>query len=83
MLDQVPRYARRVRWFPGENADVVFEELDERVFLFWIQVDPDEGGLAGVLGVELNFLVLSRLDCLARRFCPGYFEFLCYHFLGF
>jgi hypothetical protein len=66
VLDQVPRNARHVSGFPCKHADIVPQEHDECVFLFRIQVGPDEGHLAGVIVDQLDLLVLVRLDVLPR-----------------
>jgi hypothetical protein len=62
----VPRNTGHVSGFPREHADVVPQEPDERVFLFRIQVGPNEGRLAGVIIDQLDLLVLIGLDVLPR-----------------
>jgi hypothetical protein len=64
VLDQVPRNAGHVSGFPREHADVVPQEPDKRVFLFRIQIGPDEDHLAGVIIDQLDLLVLVGLDVL-------------------
>jgi hypothetical protein len=66
VLDQVPRNDGHVSGFPCEHADIVPQEPDERVFLFRIQVGPDEGRLVGVFIDQLDLLVLVGLDVLLR-----------------
>jgi hypothetical protein len=38
VLDPVSRYTGHVRWFPSEQAYVLSQEPDERVFLFGVKV---------------------------------------------
>ena len=41
VLSEFPRYTWHVRRFPGENIPILTDELNERAFLFWIQVGTD------------------------------------------
>ena len=41
VLSEFPRYTWHVGWFPCKDVPVLTDELDERAFLFWIQVDTD------------------------------------------
>ena len=42
VLSQSPGYTRHVRRFPCKDVPVLTDELDERAFLFWIQVGTDD-----------------------------------------
>jgi hypothetical protein len=48
VLNQLPGHSWHVRWPPREDVAVSPEEVDERVFLFWVEAGPDGGGLARV-----------------------------------
>ena len=61
MLDQVSWDAGHVCGFPCENAFVVPEKPDESVFLFRVQVGPDEGRLLEATVDQLYLLVLLGL----------------------
>ena len=41
VLSEFSRYTRHVRRFPCEDVPVLTDELDERAFLFQIQVNAD------------------------------------------
>ena len=41
VLSEFPRYTWHVRRLPCKNVPVLTDELDERAFLFGIQVDAD------------------------------------------
>jgi hypothetical protein len=62
----VPRYIGHVNGFPREHAYVVPQKPDEHVFLFGVQVGPDEGRLARIAIDQLDLLVVLGLDVLAR-----------------
>ena len=48
MLGKFPRYTFYVGRLPGKDAPILTEELDERAFLFGIQVRPNGGDLGGI-----------------------------------
>ena len=48
MLGKFPRYNFHVGRLPGKDVPILTEELDERAFLFGIQVRPNGGGLGGI-----------------------------------
>ena len=50
--------------YPHENAYVVPQKLDERVFLFRIQSGSNENRLLGIVVDQLEFFVLLGLDVL-------------------
>ena len=41
VLSEFPRYTWHVRRFPCEDVPVLTDELNERAFLFWIQISAD------------------------------------------
>ena len=41
VLSEFPRYTWHVRRLPCKNVPVLMDELDERAFLFWIQIGAD------------------------------------------
>ena len=41
VLSEFPRYTRHVRRFPCKDVSVLTDELDERAFLFGIQISTD------------------------------------------
>ena len=41
VLSEFPWYTRHVRRFPCKDVPVLMDELDERAFLFWIQIGTD------------------------------------------
>ena len=41
VLSEFSRYTRHVRRFPCKDVPVLMDELDERAFLFWIQIGTD------------------------------------------
>ena len=41
VLSEFPRYTWHVGRFPCKDVPVLTDELDERAFLFWIQVSAD------------------------------------------
>ena len=45
VLSEFPRYTWHVRRFPCKDVSVLMDELDERAFLFWIQVSADANQL--------------------------------------
>ena len=61
MLDKISWDTKHVCGFPCENSHVVPKKPDERVFLFRIQVGPDEGRLLGAAVDQLYLLVLFGL----------------------
>ena len=42
VLSEFSRHTRHVRRFPCKDVSVLTDELDERAFLFWIQVGTDD-----------------------------------------
>ena len=42
VLSEFSRYTRHVRRFPFKDVPILTDELDERAFLFWIQVGTDD-----------------------------------------
>src|SRR4051812_43038463 len=48
VLGKFPRYTFHVGRLPGKDVSILTEELDERTFLFDIQVRPNGGGLRGI-----------------------------------
>ena len=48
MLGKLPRYTFHVGRLPGKDVTILTEELDERAFLFRIQVHPNGDGLGGI-----------------------------------
>ena len=41
VLSEFPRYTWHVRRLPCKDVLVLMDELDERAFLFWIQISAD------------------------------------------
>ena len=41
VLSEFPRYTWHVRRLPCKDVPVLTDELDERAFLFWIQIGAD------------------------------------------
>ena len=41
VLSEFPRYTWQVRRFPCKDVPILTDELDERAFLFWIQIGTD------------------------------------------
>ena len=41
VLSEFPRYTWHVRRFPCKDVPVLTNELEQRAFLFWIQVNAD------------------------------------------
>ena len=41
VLSEFPRYTWHVGWFPCEDVPILMDELDERAFLFGIQIGTD------------------------------------------
>ena len=41
VLSEFSRYTYHVRRFPCEDVPILTDELDERAFLFWIQICAD------------------------------------------
>ena len=74
MLDQVPEDTGNVCGFPCENAYVVPQKSDDRVFLFGVQVGSDESYLLGVAINQSDFLVFLGLDVLSCGLLLGYLE---------
>ena len=64
MLDQFPGNTGHVYGFPCQNAYVVPQNPDERVFLFRVQVGSDESRLLRIIVDQSVFLVFCRLDVL-------------------
>jgi hypothetical protein len=63
VLDDIPRYARHVRGTPCKNLSVRAEKVDERCFLFGVELGADPDLLGGVVaGVERDGL--NRLGWL-------------------
>ena len=64
MLGKFPRYTFHVGRLPGKDVPVLTEELDERAFLFGIQVCPDGGDLGGIAYHKFHRLGLDGgLEC--------------------
>ena len=59
VLSEFPRYTWHVRRFPCKDVPVLMDELDERAFLFGIQVGTDSELLGRIAGHEVNKLGLS------------------------
>ena len=63
VLSEFPRYTRHVKRFPCKDVPILTDELDERAFLFGIQVGTDSELLGRIAGHEVNKLGLScRLE---------------------
>jgi hypothetical protein len=61
VLGQFSRDSRHIRRLPCEYVLVILQKLDERAFLFVIQVGADDGSLAFVSEPEVDSLrLLSR-----------------------
>ena len=56
MLGKFPRYTFHVGRLPGKDVPILMEELDERTFLFRVQVRPNGGGLGGIAYHKLHRL---------------------------
>ena len=74
MLNQVLRNTGHVCGFPYENAYIVPQKPDERVFLFRVQVGSDESRLLGIAVDQSDLLVFPRLDVHPWGLLFGYFE---------
>ena len=48
MLGKFPMYTFHVGRLLGKDVPILTEELDERAFLFGIQIRPNGGGLGGI-----------------------------------
>ena len=59
VLSELPRYTWHVRGLPCKNVPILTDELDERAFLFGIQVGTDSELLGRIAGHEVNKLGLS------------------------
>ena len=60
VLSEFPRYTWLVRRLPCKDVPVLTNELDERAFLFQIQVSADAKLLGRIARHEINKLSLSR-----------------------
>jgi hypothetical protein len=58
VLDQLSRDSRHICRLPCEYVSVILHKLDERAFLFVIQVGADDGGLAFISEPEVDSLGL-------------------------
>src|SRR3954462_883244 len=58
VLSELPRYTRHVRGFPCKDVPILTDELDERVFLFRIQIGTDAELLGWITSHEINQLGL-------------------------
>ena len=58
MLSEFSRYTWHVRRFPCKNVPVLTDELDERAFLFWIQIGADDELLGGIARYKVSKLRL-------------------------
>ena len=58
MLGKFPRYTFHVGRLPGKDVPILTEEVDERAFLFGIQVHANGGGLAGISFNKFHMLGL-------------------------
>lgn len=64
MLGKFPRYTFHVGRLSGKDVPILTEELDERAFLFGIQVRPNGGGLGGIAYHKFHRLGLDGgLEC--------------------
>ena len=59
VLSEFPRYTWHVKRLPCKNVPILTDELDERAFLFGIQVGTDSELLGRIAGHEVNKLGLS------------------------
>ena len=66
MLDLLPGYPGHVCRFPRKDARIGTQEGDERVFLFRIELGPDQHRLGGVVEAEAHRLRISGLVVGAR-----------------
>ena len=60
VLSEFPRYTWHVRRLPCKDIPILTDELDERAFLFGIQIGTDSELLGRIAGHEVNKLGLSR-----------------------
>ena len=60
VLSEFPRYTWHVRRLPCKNVPILTDEIDERAFLFRVQVGTDSELLGRIAGHEVNKLGLSR-----------------------
>jgi hypothetical protein len=61
VLDQFSRDSWHIRRLPCEYVSIILQKLDERAFLFVIQVGVDDGGFAFISEPEVDsFCFLSR-----------------------
>lgn len=56
VLDRLPRDTTHVRRLPGEDVPIGAEEVDDCVFLFGVDVCPNDRRLGGVAGAEVDGL---------------------------
>ena len=56
VLSEFPRYTWQVRRLPCKDVPILMDELDERAFLFWIQVGTDAELLGQIARYEVNKL---------------------------
>src|SRR3954463_7473534 len=56
VLSELPRYTRHVGGFPCKDVPILTDELDERAFLFWIQIGTDAELLGLITSHEINQL---------------------------
>lgn len=68
MLGQLLWDTRHIGWLPGEYVPILAQELDERIFLFGVEVGPMVAVLVGSSRPSLTRLVRTA-DCMA--FCLG------------
>ena len=65
MLDQASWDTRHVYGLPCENAYVVPQKPDERVFLFGVQIGSDESCFLWIAVDQLDLLVFLGLGALS------------------
>ena len=56
VLSELPQYTWHVRRLPCKNVPILMDELDERAFLFRIQVGTDAELLGRIARYEVNKL---------------------------
>ena len=67
MLDQLFGYPRHICWFPRKYVSVGPKEVDERKFLFVIELGAYHGRLRGIAFLELDGLDTNLSRCHGRR----------------
>ena len=82
MLDQLLRNAKHVSRFPCKHVDVSTNEVDERVFLFGVEMGPDPSCPTFVADHELNLLCVFGLSHRLRWLLSRNHLLLCWGLLG-